>query len=95
MVKTNDPLIKALQEHIGDYRDKFQEHIDKTKEMLLAEKTVLQLTLKDLDKEYHSLKNEKVIPISNNQCTLWQQITSVSSIRYLQTYLNNLTLMQQ
>ena len=61
MVKTNDPLIKALQEHIGDYRDKFQEHIDKTKEMLLAEKTVLQLTLKDLDKEYHSLKNEKAL----------------------------------
>ncbi len=95
IIETNDPLIKALQEHIGSYRDKFQEHIDKTLEMLLAEKTVLELTLQDIDKEYHSLKNKQVRPTSNNQCTLWQQVTSVPSMRYLQNYLNNLTLMQQ
>ena len=93
MIETNDPLIKGLLEHIGSYRDKFQEHIDETLEMLLGEKTVLQLTLKDLDKEYHSLKNEQVRPISNNQCTFWQQVTSTPPIKYLQTYLTGLPLM--
>ncbi|MBV54090.1 MAG: hypothetical protein CL816_08570 [Coxiellaceae bacterium] len=93
MIETNDPLIKGLQEHIDSYRDKFQEHIDETLEMLLSEKTVLQLTLKDLDKEYHSLKNEQVRPVSNDQCTFWQQVTSTPPIKYLQTYLTGLPLM--
>ena len=93
MIESNDPLAKGLLEHIGNYRDKFQEHIDETLEMLLAEKTVLQLILKDLDKEYHSLKNEQVRPISNDQCTFWQQVTSTPPIKYLQAYLTDLPLM--
>ncbi len=93
MVETNEPLIKALQEHVGNYCDKFEQHIHETLEMLMAEKTVLQLTLKDLVIEYHSLQNEQARPISNNQCTLWQQITSIPSVRYLQTYLTDLPLM--
>ena len=93
MVETNNALVKALQEHVGNYCDKFEQHIHETLEMLIAEKTVLLLTLEDLVKEYHSLKNEQARPISNNQCTLWQQITSIPSVRYLQTYLTDLPLM--